>query len=143
MGLFRDSLKKWFYTNNSSAASSDARVPLLNADGTPKGSDTMVNLASVLGAFIYSTNIKEATTVTDLNAETGDYKSFSRKFVSTQSSPANLPDGVSSNRFFLEVYNTSNYYLVQKIYIIKNNSYAIYSRSKFGINDWTNWKTIA
>lgn len=49
MGLFQDSLKKWFYTNNTNAASSDARVPLLNANGTPKGSDTMANLASVLG----------------------------------------------------------------------------------------------
>lgn len=51
MGLFQDSLKKWFYTNNSSAASSDARVPLLNANGSPKGSDTMANLASVLGGL--------------------------------------------------------------------------------------------
>ena len=48
---FFDSLKKWFYTRNSSAASSDARVPLLDASGNPKGSDTMANLASVLGGF--------------------------------------------------------------------------------------------
>ena len=46
---FFDSLKKWFYTRNSSAASSDARVPLLDASGNPKGSDTMANIASVLG----------------------------------------------------------------------------------------------
>ncbi len=50
MGFFKDSLKKWFYTNNSSAASSDARIPLLTSAGEPKGSDTMANLASVLGA---------------------------------------------------------------------------------------------
>lgn len=49
MGFFKDSLKKWFYTNSSSAASSDARIPLLTATGDPKGSDTMANLASVLG----------------------------------------------------------------------------------------------
>ena len=50
MANFNDLLKKWFYNNNSQAASSDARVALLNSDGTPKGSDTMANLASVLGA---------------------------------------------------------------------------------------------
>lgn len=48
MGTFQASLKKWFYTNNSSAAAIDARVPLLNANGSPKGSDTMANVASVL-----------------------------------------------------------------------------------------------
>ena len=49
MGTFKDSLKKWFFTNNSSAASSTARVALLDASGNPIGSDTMANLASVLG----------------------------------------------------------------------------------------------
>ena len=49
MASFSDLLKKWFYTNSSSAASSDARIPLLTATGEPKGSDTMANIASVLG----------------------------------------------------------------------------------------------
>jgi len=48
MGTFKDSLKKWFYTNNSQAASSDARIPLLTATGDPKGSDTIANLRTVL-----------------------------------------------------------------------------------------------
>ena len=73
MGLFQDSLKKWFYTNNSSAASSDARVPLLNADGSPKGSDTMANLASVLGgqnklitfAYMSSTKLENTKQVAE------------------------------------------------------------------------------
>lgn len=45
-----DSLKKYFYKNGSSEASSDARIPLLTSTGEPKGSDTMANIASVLGA---------------------------------------------------------------------------------------------
>lgn len=52
MAFFSDLLKKWFYQNSSSAASNDARIPLLTATGEPKGSDTMANLASVLGAQI-------------------------------------------------------------------------------------------
>lgn len=67
MGLFQDSLKKWFYTNNSSAASSDARVPLLNANGTPKGSDTMANLASVLGGVYLSFSSGMSTATTTAN----------------------------------------------------------------------------
>lgn len=42
---FDKSLKKWFYTNNSSAVGSGARVPLLNANGEPIGSDTYANVA--------------------------------------------------------------------------------------------------
>jgi hypothetical protein len=49
MGTFKDSLKKWFFMNNSSAASTTARVALLGESGEPIGSDTMANLASVLG----------------------------------------------------------------------------------------------
>ena len=46
---FVDSLKRWFYTNNSSAAGSAARIPLLDASGNAVGSDTYAQIASVLG----------------------------------------------------------------------------------------------
>ena len=52
---FADSLKNWFFNNSSQAASSDARIPLLNADGTPKGSDTMQNIALTTGGRITKT----------------------------------------------------------------------------------------
>lgn len=63
MALFKDLLKKWFYQNSSSAASSDARVPLLTATGDPKGSDTMANISSVLGGWkiVDFRNIQDAT----------------------------------------------------------------------------------
>lgn len=54
MALFKDLLKKWFYTNSSQAASETARVPLLDASGNPIGSDTMTNIASVLGGIMLS-----------------------------------------------------------------------------------------
>ena len=126
---------------NNDKGTTISQIPAISSGDF--GSVTPANLASVLGGLVYSTNIKEVTTVTDLNAQIGDSKSFIRLFVSVQSSPANLPDGVSSTRFFLEVCNMSSYYLIQKIYIVQSNNFAIYSRSKFGNNDWTNWKTIA
>lgn len=44
MGYFKDSLKKWFYTQGTQAASASARIPLLDASGNPIGSDTPTNL---------------------------------------------------------------------------------------------------
>ena len=44
MGTFKDSLKKWFYTQGTQAASDSARIPLLDAGGNPIGSDTPNNL---------------------------------------------------------------------------------------------------
>ena len=44
MGTFKDSLKKWFYTQGTQAATASARIPLLDASGNPIGSDTPNNL---------------------------------------------------------------------------------------------------
>lgn len=65
MGMFQDSLKKWFYTNNSQAASSDARIPLLTASGAPKGSDTMANLASVISNVSFTGGVGVAVCESD------------------------------------------------------------------------------
>lgn len=65
MGFFQDSLKKWFYTNNSSAASSDVRIPLLNANGTPKGSDTILNVSKII-----SETLERRTRLTDFDLAT-------------------------------------------------------------------------
>lgn len=73
MALFKDLLKKWFYTNSSSAASSDARVPLLDASGNPKGSDTMANLASVLGVGDWNTGAPADSYETLESIPTGVY----------------------------------------------------------------------
>lgn len=60
-----DSLKKWFYSNNSSAASSDARIPLLNTNGTPKGSDTMSNVSKIIAQAL-----ERRTRLTDFDLAT-------------------------------------------------------------------------
>ena len=44
MGTFKDSLKKWFYTQGTTAAAATSRIPLLDASGNPIGSDTPDNL---------------------------------------------------------------------------------------------------
>jgi hypothetical protein len=44
MGTFKDSLKKWFYTQGTTAAATTSRIPLLDASGNPIGSDTPDNL---------------------------------------------------------------------------------------------------
>lgn len=44
MGTFKDSLKKWFYTQGTTAAAETSRIPLLDASGNPIGSDTPDNL---------------------------------------------------------------------------------------------------
>ena len=60
-----DSLKRWFFDNNSSAASNDARIPLLNADGTPKGSDTIPNVSKII-----SETLNRRTRLTDFTLST-------------------------------------------------------------------------
>ena len=62
---FFDSLKKWFYTKNSSAASSDARVPLLTSTGEPKGSDTMYNVSKIIAQ-----TLERRTRLTDFDLAT-------------------------------------------------------------------------
>ena len=44
MGTFKDSLKKWFYTQGTTAAAATSRIPLLDSSGNPIGSDTPDNL---------------------------------------------------------------------------------------------------
>lgn len=52
MGYILDSIKALFTKNTTNAASvSGARVPIVSADGTPIGNDSLANLASVLGAI--------------------------------------------------------------------------------------------
>lgn len=63
MGSFKDSLKKWFYTQGTTAASDTARLPLLDASGNPIGSDTPDNLfkkqplfSGNVGVAVYESN---------------------------------------------------------------------------------------
>jgi len=48
MGTFKDSLKKWFYTQGTQAGTTGSRIPLLDASGNPIGSNTMANTAKLL-----------------------------------------------------------------------------------------------
>lgn len=66
MGLFQDSLKKWFYTNSSSAIQNNAaRVPLLDANGNPIGSDTIPNVAQK-----FAETLDRRTRLTDFSLST-------------------------------------------------------------------------
>lgn len=63
MGTFKDSLKKWFYTQGTTAAAATSRIPLLDASGNPIGSDTPDNLfkkqplfTSNVGVAVYESN---------------------------------------------------------------------------------------
>ena len=48
MGTFKDSLKKWFYTEDTSPSVGDTtRIPLLDASGEPIGSRTLQDLQMV------------------------------------------------------------------------------------------------
>ena len=48
MGTFKDSLKKWFYTQGSAAGTTGSRVPLLDASGNPIGSNTLPNVGKLM-----------------------------------------------------------------------------------------------
>jgi hypothetical protein len=48
MGTFKDSLKKWFYTQGTAAGTTSSRVPLFDASGNPIGSNTMANFGKLL-----------------------------------------------------------------------------------------------
>lgn len=63
MGTFKDSLKKWFYTQGTTAATATSRIPLLDASGNPIGSDTPDNLfkkqplfTANVGVAVYESN---------------------------------------------------------------------------------------
>lgn len=63
MGTFKDSLKKWFYTQGTTAAAATSRIPLLDASGNPIGSDTPDNLfkkqplfTANVGVAVYESN---------------------------------------------------------------------------------------
>lgn len=63
MGTFKDSLKKWFYTQGTTAAAATSRIPLLDASGNPIGSDTLDNLfkkqplfTANVGVAVYESN---------------------------------------------------------------------------------------
>lgn len=46
MGTLTNALKSLFYSNNSNAASATSRIPLLDTNGNPVGSDTLANINS-------------------------------------------------------------------------------------------------
>lgn len=65
MAFFKDSLKKWFYTNSSSAIGSAGRIPLLNSSGEPIGSDTIENVSKK-----FAETLSRNTRLTDFSLAT-------------------------------------------------------------------------
>ena len=72
MGFFKDSLKKWFYTQGTHAASASARIPLLDASGNPIGSDTIEKVVAIANRRTRLTDFSLSTlqqAVADQNLE--------------------------------------------------------------------------
>lgn len=57
MGTFKDSLKKWFYTQGTTAATATSRIPLLDASGNPIGSDTLDNIFKLNNQTLFTANV--------------------------------------------------------------------------------------
>lgn len=57
MGTFKDSLKKWFYTQGTTAATATSRIPLLDASGNPIGSDTLDNIFKLNNQSLFTANV--------------------------------------------------------------------------------------
>ena len=65
MGTFKDSLKKWFYTQGSASGTTGSRVPLLDASGNPVGSNTVENIAKIMGDSAFTGSVFVATRESD------------------------------------------------------------------------------
>lgn len=50
---FSDSLKKWFYLQGTTPDLTNARVPVLDANGNPTGSTPLVNLLQLLAPNVF------------------------------------------------------------------------------------------
>lgn len=61
MGTFKDSLKKWFYTQGTTAATATSRIPLLDASGNPIGSDTLDNIFKLNNQTLFTANVGVAS----------------------------------------------------------------------------------
>ena len=71
MGTFKDSLKKWFYTQGTAAGTTDSRIPLLDASGNPIGSDTLQNVGKLIEqARPTTTTIGNVMVVTNVDSIT-------------------------------------------------------------------------
>lgn len=71
---FVNALKKWFYTNGTAVGTTTSRIPLLDTNGNPIGSNTVPNIAALFGGLLtYASN---DITTGDLNDITspGGYK---------------------------------------------------------------------
>ena len=71
MGTFKDSLKKWFYTQGTTAGTTGSRIPLLDASGNPIGSNTLQNVGKLMEqACPTTTTIGNVMVVTNVDSIT-------------------------------------------------------------------------
>lgn len=137
MALFKDLLKKWFYTQGTQAASATARVPLLNASGEPIGCDTMANLASVLGADKVKVKLlTEDSSITALSSLENSIFYYIGS-IAVARAMTDWPSGLSmDNEYLLFKYTSGNYGLQ----ILFSSENSIYIRRYD--NKWRAWKCI-
>lgn len=64
---FVNALKKWFYTNGTTVGTTTSRIPLLDTNGNPIGSNTMQNISSLLGGLLTKAGEAQDIRTGDLN----------------------------------------------------------------------------
>ena len=139
MALFKDMLKKWFYTQGTSpAVSTNSRVPILDNSGNPVGSTTLATLAgkilndTLLG--LENTSIPNTADLDDY-VNTGVYRSPN---ASTTRQIGNIPTGIDAAFNLYVIQTTSSLSFPIQIII----SYqGIWRRFK-GSNSWGTWKQL-
>lgn len=147
MSYILDSIKALFTKNTTNAASqSGARVPIMSADGTPIGVDTMAGLASVLGVIQYEIGTKTLPNNTDLNTIglSRQRKGFDVFDIQCDSTTSNAP---FLGRCILLVFGQSaSNYIVQIALNVtaSTNAVNIKVRGSFVISSgWGEWRTVA
>lgn len=137
MALFKDMLKKWFYTQGTSPTlSPTSRVPILDGSGNPVGSSSSVNLSDYFTSLF--TGSHQISSGTDLNSLTrGIYSSPSQTVSQTIS---NLPESVGlwAGFWLIHIEYTANYG-VQIILASKG----IFARARKGESSYSQWVNIA
>ncbi len=139
MALFKDMLKKWFYTTGTNPTlATTSRVPVLDDSGNPVGSTTLATLAGkVLNDALLGLENTAIPNTADLDdyVKTGVFRSPN---ANTTGGVSNKPTGLDAafNLYVIQT-TTSLSYPIQIIISYQG----IWRRFK-GINSWGAWKQL-
>lgn len=136
MGYILDSIKALFTKNTTNAASvSGARVPIMSADGTPIGNDSLANLASVLGALTQKGTLGvDCDTLYDI----GVYNVGSSTAAERFHTPTNY-----GTLMVMSSTNDASSYIVQVFIERVNGNFRVFIRTGNRSNGYYAWKKLA